>query len=86
LDGKVSAELGVGFIFPMSETISLVAEGQVETEQYKNAGDIGDTDTRILGGVDWKLGANGMFRGALGLGITDGAPDTQLILGYAARF
>jgi len=86
LDGKVSAELGVGFIFPMSETISLVAEGQLETEQYKNAGDIGDTDTRLLGGVDWKLGANGMFRGALALGITDGAPDTQLILGYAARF
>ncbi len=86
LDGKVSAELGIGFIFPMSDTISLVAEGQLETDQYKNAGDFGDTDTRILGGVDWKLGANGMFRGSLALGLTDGAPDTQLSLGYAARF
>ena len=86
LDGKVSAELGVGFIFPMSETISLVAEGLVETAQYKNAGDLGDTSTSILGGVDWKLGTSGMLRGALALGLTDGAPDTQLILGYAARF
>ena len=86
LDGRVSAELGVGLIFPMSDSISLVAEGNVETKQYKNGGDLGDTDTRILGGVDWKLGDHGMFRGALALGLTDGAPDTQLILGYAARF
>ncbi len=86
LDGKVSAELGIGFIFPMSSTISLVAEGHLETKQYKNTGDLGDTDTRILGGADWKLGGNGMLRAALALGLTDGAPDTQLILGYAARF
>jgi hypothetical protein len=86
LDGKVSAELGIGFIFPMSETLSLVAEGNIETDQYKNAGTLGDTDTRILGGLDWKLADHGMFRGALALGLTDGAPDTQLILGYAARF
>ena len=86
LDGKVSAELGAGLVFPMSEEFSLIAEAQVETEQYKDAGDIGDTDTRVLGGIDWKLGSHGMLRGAVAFGLTDGAPDTQLILGYAARF
>ena len=48
--------------------------------------EIGDSDTRLLGGINWRLANRGMFRGAVALGLDDGAPDFQLLLGYAHEF
>jgi len=86
MNGKVSAVLGAGMIFRQNDDFSFIVEANLETKQYKDAADIGDTDASVLGGVDWRLGGNGMLRGSLSLGLTDGAPDYLLNLGYVARF
>ncbi len=86
LEGKVSAVLGAGLIFRQTDTMSFVVEANLETKQYKDAGDFGDNDFSVLGGIDWRMGNNGMLRGSLALGLSDGAQDHRLSLGYAARF
>ncbi len=86
LEGKVSAVLGAGMIFRQTDEIGFVVEAILETKRYKDAGNFGDSAASVLGGVDWRLGKNGMLRGSLALGLSDGAQDHVLSLGYAARF
>lgn len=82
LDGKTSAAFGAAILYPASDTVSLVGEISVETERFRQL----DSDTRILGGVNWRAFDRGVLRGAVAVGITDGAPDVQLIAGYAFTF
>jgi hypothetical protein len=86
LEGKVSAVLGAGLIFRQTEQMSFVVEANLETKRFKDAGDFGDDDFSVLGGIDWRMGDNGMLRGSLAFGLSDGAQDHRLSLGYAARF
>jgi len=82
VDGETSVKIGGGVIFPMADSITLVGELNFETERIDGAED----DFRVLGGVNWRLFNRGMLRGALGVGLSDGAPDWQILLGYAANF
>ena len=82
LDGKVSASVGVGVIAPISDQLAFVGEIDLESKRF----DGGDTDSRILGGLNWRVGNQGELRGAIALGLDDGAPDTQVLGGYAYRF
>jgi len=87
LEGKVSAVLGAGLVFHQTDDISFVVEANLETKKYKqDAGDFGDDDFSVLGGIDWRMGTKGMLRGSVAFGLSDGAQDHRLSLGYAARF
>lgn len=82
LDGKTSPVVGLGAIYPVSDQVSLVAEARFEGERF----DGGDSDVRALGGVNWRGFNRGMIRGAVSVGLADGAPDVQLLAGYAVSF
>ena len=82
LKGKTSGILGAGIIFPVSDQVSLMGELRIETERFDGA----DSDFRVLGGVNWRPFSRGILRGAVTVGLTDGAPDGQLTLGYAYTF
>ena len=80
--GKNSFFLGGSVIIPASDRVSFVGEIQMETERIEGS----DEDFRALAGVDWRAFARGSLRGAAGFGLTDGAPNVQITLGYAATF
>ena len=82
VDGKTSPLVGAGMIFPQSDRVTFVAELTFEGERFEGA----DSDVRVLGGLNWRLHNRGMVRGAVAFGLTDGAPDLQLIGGYAWTF
>lgn len=82
LSGKTSFELGFSALFPLAHQVSLIGEAQVETERFDQIG----ASTQLLVGVDWKAFRRGLFRGAVAAGLTDGAPNYRIILGYAFTY
>ncbi len=82
LDGKTVASLGGGVIYPFSDQASFVGEFQFNTERFEDL----DNDVRVLGGINWRAFNRGVLRGAIGIGLSDGAPDLQVIAGYAVVF
>ena len=82
MNGKTSPLVGVGMIFPQSDRVTFVAEASYEGARFEGA----DSDVRVLGGLNWRLQNRGMFRGALAFGLTDGAPDVQILASYAWTF
>jgi hypothetical protein len=82
LDGQTSLLLGGGVIWPLSDEVTLVGELSYEGERFEET----DTDARALGGLNWRPFNRGIVRGALAFGLSDGAPDLQLLAGYAAQF
>ena len=81
-DGETSPMAGLGVIVPFSDNVAGVAEARYEDGRLE--GD--DADTRVLGGINWRPGGRGTLRGAIAFGLSDGAPDTELMVGYAAQF
>lgn len=69
--------LAGGFIYPMSSKLNLVTELNIRTE--------GDY-ILLSGGLDHPLQSGGRLRGALGLGLDDGAPNFVLRGGYYLGF
>jgi hypothetical protein len=69
--------LAGGFIYPMKSGLSLVTELNIRTE--------GDY-ILLSGGVDYPMKSGGRLRGALGLGLDDGAPNFALRGGYYLGF
>jgi len=68
--------LGAGIIYPTSKNLAIVGEWVLKTEM----------DFMMLsGGVDYNMG-NVRYRGALGLGLDDGAPDFQILASYLLQF
>jgi len=65
--------IGGGAIYSINKQLNLVGELTIQSE--------GDY-MLLSGGADYTLG-NGRIRGALGLGLDDGAPDIKLIAGYS---
>ncbi len=83
LSGETSFIAGAGVLIPAKDRLTFVGEARFESERFSGA----DSDTRILGGINLGVGkSGGVFRAALALGLTDGAPDAQLIAAYAATF
>lgn len=80
--GSNSAFLGAGAIVPMSDVVRLVGEVRMESARE----DGGDSDFRILGGIDWKPFSRGVLRGSITVGFTDAAPDAKGTIGYAITF
>lgn len=69
--------LAGGFIYPMKSGLSLVTELNIRTE--------GDY-ILLSGGLDYPMKSGGRLRGALGLGLDDGAPNFALRGGYYFGF
>jgi hypothetical protein len=82
LSGRTSFELGVSAIFPLANKVAIVTEAQIATARFEET----ESATQILGGVDWRAFNRGMFRAAVAFGLTDGAPNYRIILGYAYNF
>lgn len=82
LVGETSIAVGAGVIIPVNERLSFVGEARIETERFSGF----DEDARLLGGINLGAGKRGTFRAAISLGLADGAPDAQLIAGYASSF
>jgi hypothetical protein len=82
IDGKTSAILGGGVIYPLTKAISLVGELNYESERWEGF----DSDVRVLGGINWGVTSRGMLRGAVSVGLSDGAPDRRFQVGYAYTF
>lgn len=82
LDGKTSAVLGGTVIYPFAKGASLIGELNLETERWEGA----DSDIRALGGIEWRVTRRGLVRGAVSVGLSDGAPDRRFLAGYAYAF
>ena len=82
LDAKTSVSVGFGLIVPMASSWSLIGEAALETERFDGL----DSDLRILGGVNWRPSNRGVVRAAAGFGLSDVAPDIQIIAGYAFTY
>lgn len=66
-----------GLIYPMKNSLSLVTELNIRTE--------GDY-ILLSGGLDYAMQSGGSLRGALGIGLDDGAPNFVLRGGYYVGF
>jgi len=82
LDGKTSFELSGSALFPLASQVSLVGELQVETDRFEQQ----DASTQLLVGVNWRAFGRGMLRGAVAGGLTSGAPNVRVLVGYAYTF
>jgi len=82
LDGQVAPALGLGALVPLHERVVAVGELTWEGARF----DGGDPDASALLGVNWAPLTRGMFRAAVSFGLTDAAPDSRLLAGYALTF
>lgn len=82
LNGKTSAIVGGGVIFPLTDSVGLVGELNMESARWDHA----KSDVRLLGGINWHATARGIVRGSVTVGLTDGAPDSRFLAGYAYTF
>jgi len=82
LNGKTSAILGGGVLWGVSTRVSLVGELGIRTERFEDT----DSDSRVLVGINWRPANQGAVRGAISIGLTDGAPNFQVLAGYAYTF
>lgn len=82
LDGEVVPSIGVGYILPLPRDVTLIVEGTFEGARFDGLED----DARLLAGVNWRPLPEGAVRLAVAGGLTDGAPDAQILAGYAFEF
>lgn len=82
LNGRTSPFVAGGVLYPLSDRVSVVGELRFEDERFDGF----DSDIRMLGGLNWRLFSQGVVRAAVAIGLDDGAPDSQLIVGYAQSF
>lgn len=75
-DHDAGLVLAGGLIYQASSQVNLIGELDIRTE--------GDR-SMLSAGVDYNTGG-GRFRGGLGLGLDDGAPDIMLFAGYLISF
>jgi hypothetical protein len=79
LNGRTAGRLGAAALWAWRTNLTVIGELNFESKQFENT----EADARLLGGVNWKLIRLGSLRLALGFGLSDGAPDAQLIAGYS---
>lgn len=76
-DHEAGLSLGAGVIYQASTDLHLIGELAIKSERDYAA---------LSGGVDYKLPGVGRLRGALILGLDDGAPDIGLSAGFGFDF
>ena len=89
LSGRNTSFFGGGYIWEAYENWVLSGEVTAESERYDDSDSpfpIGSSDFRLTGGVQFLGLAHQFLRGGVSVGLSDGAPDFELILGYAYHF
>lgn len=76
-DRETSLSLGGGVAYASTAQITWIGELSLQTE--------GDY-ALLSGGIDYATTTAGHLRGAVGLGLDDGAPDVMIHLGYLGEF
>jgi len=79
LNGRTAGRLGVAALWAWRANLTVIGELTYESKQFEHT----DADARLLGGVNWKLIHLGSLRLAVDFGLSDGAPDAQLLVGYS---
>ena len=82
VDGETSLLAGVGGLVPFNDRLTMVGELYYEGERFA----MGEPDFRALIGVNVHKVGPGMIRAAFTAGLDDGAPEAQIIAGYASEF
>jgi len=82
LDGQIAGTASIAVIAPVGERLALIGEAAYEGARF----DGGDADARLLAGVNWKPFRLGTLRFAIGAGLDDGAPDSQVLAAYSLDF
>lgn len=76
-DHEAILRLGGGAIYQYSNEVSFIGEAVIESRY----------DYMLLsGGMDYKFDRKSSIRGALGVGVDDGAPDAQVLLSFFIMF
>jgi hypothetical protein len=78
----VSGSFGAAALVPFGERICGVIEAGYETARFED----GEDEGQALVGVNWSVFREGILRVALGFGLADASPDTELTAGYAFEF
>lgn len=73
---------GGGILYPLSQMATLTGEFDFESAEF----DGGDSSLQLTPGIDYQLASGLKIRGALALGLSDGAPDMVLMAGVAKNF
>jgi hypothetical protein len=79
---RTSLRAGAGLLVALSRFWTLLAEGDYRGARY--AGE--EPDGRVLVGLDWRPTKGMLFRGGVGGGLTDGAPDRFAMVSAALLF
>ena len=82
VDTKTSILLGGGLIIGLTSRIHNSWELTYESKRFEG----GETDVRLTPGLGWRLGNRGLFRAAVGIGLSDGAPDFEAIAGLVLTY
>lgn len=77
VEGKNSFLAGGAMMFPVTDQLVLTAELAFESERFEGL----DNDTRLIGGFEYRRNESILYRGGIGGGLSDGAPDFELIGG-----
>jgi hypothetical protein len=89
LKGDTSIFLGGGVMFPINDRFALSGELRVETERYEDSVkgvEGGESLIDLTAGAYWYLSKKATLRAGIGIGLDDGAPDWQLIGGFAWHY
>jgi len=79
VDRELQILLGGGILYPLNEMTTLTGEFDFESAEF----DGGDSSIQLTPGIDYQLASGLKIRGALALGLSDGAPDMVLMAGVA---
>ncbi len=79
LDGTTSVDAGLAAIWPLNDRLAWIGETSYEGERFEGT----EADARLLFGANWKPIDFGSARIAAGAGLTDGAPDWLVIVGWS---
>ena len=82
LEGTVSGTAAIGVMLPLWHSITLTTELDYQSERFDGFGE----ESRIAFGVDWRIFARGVFRGAVIGGLVDGSADARIVAGFGYSF
>lgn len=81
-DGETQLMVGGGILYPLSDAMNFLGELNFASEPYDDF----DSDSALTGGIEYKLAPNTTFNGGVAIGLDDGAPDYELIIGMKHLF
>ena len=82
VEGELQIGVGGGAIFEVTPQLNLQGEVNIATEAYDGS----ENDIQLRGGADFSVDQNLSFKGGLGIGLDDGAPNWELSVGCAYSF